>query len=144
MAKTPSTTAAPGKENAPGPVKVAWTGDVLEIAWSGRVRGDEVALALTKARLLLGESHPPLARILVNTLGVTGYELSVRGPSVEFLKYFQNHGVVEIVCIMPNTLVSMFAATMSLVTKCKFVVFRTSHEAFRHLAQAAPGAAVAR
>jgi hypothetical protein len=115
----------------PTTVDVSWVGNVLVVTWGGRVRGEEVSEALFAAKRVLGSDR--VTRILVDTVGVTGYELSVRGPSVDFLQFFKLRGLAEIVAVMPNPLVSMFAGTMRLVTKVRFRIFKTRPEALHYL-----------
>jgi hypothetical protein len=122
----------------PPTVTVGWYNNrVLEVVWTGRVTGHEVSLALAEGRRLVGEDEA-VPCILVDTDTVTGYELSVRAPSVAFLHFFKHRGLCEIVAVMPNPLVSMFASTMRLVTKVRFVVFKTRAEAIRYLAEQHP------
>ena len=129
----------PDRHPASATVKVAWVSGILEVAWTGRVDGDAVTRALDDARRLVGDRQ--LTRIVVDTEGVTGYELSVRAPSVSFLQFFKSRGLTEIVAVMPNPLVSMFAGTMRLVTKVRFAIYKTRPEAMRYLAERSADAA---
>ena len=114
-------------------VEVKWNRfGLIEVCWSGRVAGAQVFEALEQGKMLLGDKE--LTALVVDTKNVSGYELSVRIPSIQFLRFFQSRGLQEIVAVMPNSLVSLFAATMRLVTKVRFTIFQTRMEAMGYLA----------
>ena len=130
------------KIEKPGATRVTWHApDVLEVCWSGQVGGLHVSQALAESAALLGERR--VTWLFVDTEHVNGYDLSVRSPSVEFLRFFKERGLIEIVAVMPNRLVSMFAATMRLVTKVRFAVYPTRLAATRYLAAKLASAAPA-
>jgi hypothetical protein len=105
--------------------------DVIEVCFRDRVTSGQVEQAIEQARDLLRKAAARL--FLIDTLGTTGYEPSVRGPGVTLLKVMKDHGVTAGAATASSGTVRMIGAAVAFVAGLQVEFVPTREEALRKL-----------